>query len=113
MKLLIRKQSGEVIVDSNLREKDKHDLGIYASGKGDNFKIEVSLPNNIDNDFSKLFAKITWRFSYEDINKRNEPSPRTGDNINMSITVFILSAIGFLVVLFLWKIEAENIEKND
>lgn len=111
MKLLIKKSNGEVIVDSNLREKDKHDLGIYANGEGDYFKIEVSLPNDIDNDFSKLFAKITWRFSYDVFEQHDEPVPITRDNIDVSITVFIISAIGFLVVLFIGKRETENIEK--
>jgi hypothetical protein len=53
------------LVDSNLQDKDKHSLGIYPKGSGDTFQIEVSLPNDSDNDFSRLFAKIMWRFSYD------------------------------------------------
>ena len=113
MKLKITKQDNEVILDSNLASKDKHSLGIYSYGKGDIFKIEVSLPNDIDNDFSKLFAKVTWRFSYEAFSEHDEPVPITGDNIDWSITAFLISAMGFLVVLFLWKRESENIEKGN
>jgi len=114
MKLLIKKQNGETIVDSNLGDKTKHSLGIYPQGKGDLFTIEISLPNNIDNDFSKLFAKVTWKFSYDVYSEQNEPVPITGDfKIEWSITAFLISAMGFLVVLFLWKRESENMEKEE
>ena len=113
MKLILRKQNGEVLIDSNLSDKSKHSLGIYQSGKGDIFTIEISLPNDIDNDFSKLFAKVTWRFSYEVFSEHDEPVPITGDNIDWSITAFLISSMGFLVVLFLWKKESENIEKGN
>ena len=113
MKLVIRKQNGDILVDSTLADQNKHGLGIYASGEEDNFIIEVSLPSDINNDFSKLFAKITWRFSYDVFEEHNEIVPITGDNINVSITVFLISSIGFLVVLFLWKREAENIENDN
>ena len=113
MKLLIKKQNGDILVDSNLADQNKHGLGIFESGEGDNYTIEVSLPSNIDNDFSRLFAKITWRFSYDILEDHYEPVPITGDNIDVSITVFLTSALGFLVVLFIWKRETENIEKND
>ena len=113
MKLLIKKQTGDVIVNTNLKDKSRHSLGIYEKGKGDLFTIEVSLPSNIDNDFSKLFAKITWRFSYGVYEQHEEPVPITGDDIDWSITAFLISAMGFLVVLFLWKRESENIEKEE
>ena len=114
MKLSIKRQTGEVILDSNLSDKNKHSLGIYQKGKGDNFTLEVSLPSDIDNDYSKLFANIMWKFSYEVLEQHNEIVPSTGDfALDLSITTFLISAIGFLVVLFLGKKENDNIEKND
>ena len=113
LKLIIKNKNGEIVVDSTLASKDRHSLGKYEHSKGDTFIIEVYLPNDTNNDFSKLFTKINWKFSYDVIEQHNEPLPVTGDNINMSITVFLISAIGFLVVLFLWKRETENIEKKD
>lgn len=113
MKLRIRKQNGEVLIDSNLSDKNKHSLGVYPKGKGDIFTIEISLPENIDNDFSKLFAKVTWRFSYDEFSENDEPVPITRDDIDWSITAFLISSMGFLVVLFLWKRESENIEKKE
>ena len=113
LKLIIKNKNGEILVDSNIASKDKHSLGEYAPGKGDTFTIEVFLPNDTDNDFSKLFAKINWKFSYDVVKQHNETVPFTGDNIDTSITVFLISSIGFLIFLFLWKKETENIEKNN
>jgi len=115
MKLLIRNQNEEIVIDSNLSEKNKHILGIYPRGQGENFTIEVSLPKDIDNDFSKLFAKITWRFSYDVLEQDNELAPNTGMGdfeFDTSITVFLISWLGLLIVLFLGKRESENIENN-
>lgn len=120
MKLKVRNQNGDIIIDSNLADKNRHTLGIYAKGKGDTFTIEVSLPRNIDNDFSKILTKIVWRFSYDVLDGRVVPNPDTGIinpytgdiNLNLSITVFLLSAIGFLVVLFLGKQETEKYRKK-
>jgi len=114
MRLKIQKQNGEILIDTNLSDKNKYSLGIYTKGKGDTFLVEVSLPPELDNDFSKIFAKITWKFSYETFDEHIEPVPKTGDfRIDASITAFLLSTIGFLVVLILWKKESENIEKNN
>lgn len=112
LKLIIKKQNGEVLVESNLASQDKHSLGFYPKGKKETLVIELSLPNDTDNDFSKLFAKINWRFSY-DIIENNTKSPVTKDDIDVSITLFLISAIGLLVVLLLWKKENGKIEKID
>ena len=114
VKLLIKKQNGDVIVDSNLSNKDNHILGTYKKGEGDTFIIEVSIPTSIDNEYSKLFTKINWKFSDKVISKVSDgqENPKTGDfGINLSMTVFILSSIGLLIILLIGK-KTENIEKE-
>ena len=113
IKLLVKDKNGKNLVNSNLANKDKHVLGTYKMKEKDTFKIEVSLPSNIDNDFSKLFTKIKWKFSNKIISKEDITNPITGDfGINTSIIIFLLSAIGLLVVLLIWKKEYKNIEKK-
>ena len=115
MRLLIRNQNEELVIDSDLSDKNKHILGIYPKGSGENFTIEISLPKDIDNDFSKLFAKITWRFSYDVLEQDNELAPNTGMGdfeFDTSITVFLISWLGLLIVLFMGKKESENIENK-
>ena len=115
IKLKIRNSNGEELVSSNLEDKTRHSLGIYQKGGGDRLTIELSLPTDIDNDYSKLFTKIMWRFSYDVISHGNlPPNPNTWDlKFDLSIALFIASAIGFLVVLFAWKINSDDIEKNN
>ena len=115
IKLKIRNSNGEELVSSNLEDKTRHSLGIYRKGGRDRLTIELSLPTDIDNDYSKLFTKIMWRFSYDVISHGNlPPNPNTWDlKFDLSIALFISSAIGFLVVLFAWKINNDDIEKNN
>ena len=114
VKLSIKNQNGEEIVNSDLSNKNKYNLGIYKTGEGNIFNIEVLLPKETTNEFSKLYTKIKWIFSYEstsdeEIKGDDIINPITGDfGINIYITVFILSAIGFVVTLFLYKKETEN-----
>jgi len=112
--LKITNSKGEVLTFSNLEDKSKHSLGTYSHNEGDKITIELSLPVDIDNDYSKLFAKIIWRFSYDVISQSKNPTnPKTGDlKFDLSITVFILSTIGFIIVLFFEKKNTEIIEKN-
>lgn len=120
IKLKIINSKGEELVSSNLEDKTRHSMGIYQKDEGDNLTIELSLPTDIDNNNSKLFSRVMWRFSYDIIEKYDESNtiiddtnPRTGDfKFDLSITVFIFSAIGFLLVLLIGKKETENIEKN-
>lgn len=114
IKLLITKQDGQILVDSNLLDKSVYTLGIYSSGEGDIYTIELSLPKDIDNKYSKLFTKIKWIFSCEEIEKGGDIiNPQTWDiNFDLSITAFLISTIGFIVVLFLGKKETDSIEKK-
>lgn len=111
IKLVIKNSRGGVLVSSNLEDKTRHSLGTYTHNGGDELTIELSLPLDIDNDYSKLFTKVMWDFSYDIIEHYGE-NPKTGDlKFDLSITVFILSTIGFLVVLIVGKRNTDRIEK--
>ena len=115
IKLVIKNSTGEIIVDSNLANKGKFVLGTFSPGQGDSYTIELSLPIDADNEYSKLFTKINWNFSYDVIKHREELpiNPKTGDfKIIISITVFILSSIGLLIVLIIGK-KSTDLEKNN
>ena len=114
IQIIIKNSQGEEILVSNLENKDRHSLGTYSFNEKDTVTIELSLPVNMNNDYSKLFTKVIWRFSNDIINHRIVPiNPKTWDiKYDLSITVFILSAIGFVIVLFLGKKETVIIEKN-
>ena len=110
----IKNSKGEEIIFSNLANKEKHSLGIYSHNEGEKFTIELFLPVNVDNNYSKLFTNIIWRFSYEtEYHRSSLINPKTWDlKYDLSITVFILSAIGFIVVLLIGRRDTDIIEKN-
>ena len=111
--LIIKTSNGTVLSTTNLADLEKLDLGTYESGKGDTLTLEVSLPKELDNEFSKILTKITWRFSLELIESAII-IPETWDlKFDLSITVFLLSALGLLIVLILEKKEKDKIEKNN
>jgi len=108
---VIKNSKGNILVSNNLGNKGKYSLGTYTYKDGDELTIELSLPIDIDNDCSKLFTKIMWRFSYDVVS--HYENPKTGDfKFDLSITVFLLSALGFLVVLILGKKSTDEIEKK-
>ena len=112
LKLIVTNQDGEVIVNSNLGNEAKYVLGKYNSGQGENFKIEVSLQKDSENNLSKLYTKIKWKFSYKNLSEDSDGdiiNPKTGDiNVNLYIIVFILSTIGLMIDMLLWKRENQN-----
>ena len=111
--LIIKKSDGTVLSKVNLASSGKIELGTYKAGEGDTLSFEVSLPKELDNEFSKILTKLNWRFSLE-IVETPETNPNTWDlKFDLSITIFLLSALGFLVVLILEKKENDNIEKNN
>ena len=116
IKLTIKDINGNVLVDSNLSIKDKHVLGTFASGQGSKYIIELYLPPDIDNEYSKLFAKIMWEFSYDVISRHDNipPNPKTWDlKFDLSIAVFLLSALGFLIVLVVGSRDSDVIENKN
>ena len=112
--LNIKNSKGEILVSSNLVDKRKLSLGTFSHNEKDKITIELSLPKNIDNEYSKILTKILWRFSYDVISHSKNPNnPNTGDfKFDWSITVFILSSIGFIIVLFFEKKNTDNRKKK-
>ena len=104
---------GNILPGDSISE-DIYTLGKYKKSEGDTFKIEVSLPSDANNDYSKLYTKIKWKFSYKSSDGEISPNPKTGDfEIDIYIIVFILSAIGLIIDMFLWKRENKIIEKKE
>ena len=113
IRIIIKKQDGEVLADSNLGNKNTYDLGIYRIGEGETFTIEVSIPSDVNNDFSKIYTKIKWDFSYSIYGSDDIINPITYDSgIDIYMIVFIFSTIGLIINMFLWKKENQKDKKN-
>ena len=111
---VIKDEQGNILVETKLADKKKYSLGVFSNNNSKKLIIELSLPTEIDNDYSKIFTNVIWRFSYKTISQKSSLiNPKTWDlNFDLSITVFVLSAIGFIVVLFLGKKDTDNIENK-
>lgn len=111
IKIVAKNNKGKTIIENNLTEISNILLGTYNSGEQEEITFSISLPDNLDNEYSKIATKLTWIFSVEEEQNGNNPS--TGDlGFDWSITLFLLSAVGLLIIMILEKQENVNIEKN-
>ena len=107
----IKNNKGEELINGKLTDINNLLLGIYNSGSNGIITITISLPSNLDNEFSKIATKIIWVFSVEEEN--TSINPETWDlRFDWSITLFMFSALGLLIVMILEKREKDNIENN-
>lgn len=121
IKLSVRNSNNHILVDNNLAFKGKQNLGDLNTKEEDSYIIELNFPKSIGNDYSKLFTKIIWEFSYEPLEESNNynsisnvENPNTGDfKRDWPITVFLLSALGFIVTSVLDKINKKNMEVRE
>ena len=112
--LIIKKENGTILSESKLYSLNKTLLGTYNLNDTENIIFEVSLPKELDNEFSKILAKVRWKFSVDLIDYNENPiNPETGKFVfKWSIALFLLSALGFLIVLILERKINDDIETN-
>ena len=112
--LVIKKENGTILSESKLYNLNKILLGTYNLNDSENIIFEVSLPKELDNEFSKILAKVKWKFSVDLIDySEDEDNPGTGKFItHWSIALFLFSALGFIIVLILEKRLNDDIENR-
>ena len=110
--ITIKNGKGEEVYKGKLTEFNNLFLGLYNSGSNELIHFIISIPRNLDNEYSKIVTKIIWVFSVEEEN--SSINPDTWDlQFDWSIVIFIFSALGLLVVMILEKIENDKIVKNE
>ena len=110
--ITIKNSKGEELYNGKLTEVNNLLLGIFNSGYNGIITFTISIPSNLDNEYSKIATKIIWVFSVEE--EKNGINPETWDlRFDWSITLFVFSALGLLIVMILEKREKNNIEKNN
>ena len=110
--ITIKNSKGEELYNGKLTEVNNLLLGIFNSGSNGIITFTISIPSNLDNEYSKIATKIIWVFSVEE--EKSGINPETWDlRFDWSITLFVFSALGLLIVMILEKREKNNIEKNN
>lgn len=116
--LIITNKQGKVIYSGKLRNVENVLLGKYDIGEEDEFDLKMSVPKDLANKYAGIYPKLNWTFSVdydkdttkENNDNQNKSNPQTGDKINVSITIFLISSMGLLVVMLLDYKEKRNIE---
>lgn len=109
IKLTITDSSNNTLYDGPLLNSVNNYLKTYEKNEKDKLTLKISVPHDVDNEYSGLLSKIIWSLSCEE---ENVPVPKTGDEkLDMSIKMFILSFIGFIMCLIFGKINNDREEK--
>ena len=110
--IAIKNSKSDELYKGKLLEINNILLGIYNSKENGTITFTISIPNNLDNEYSKIATKIIWIFSVREEN--NSTNPKTWDlRFDWSITLFVFSALGLIIVMILEKYGKDNIEKNN
>ncbi len=112
IKLVIKDSNGDIIQNTNLANEDSMKIGTIDAKGVENYTIEVSIPKEANNEVSKLLVKLKWIFSSE-FDDEVIVNPQTGDMIGISITIFVVSSIGLLIMLLLWNKENKKEKRNE
>ena len=119
MNLTILNQEGKVLYSGKFLEQDRILLGEYKLNQADKLTFNVSVPEDLGNDYILLNPRATLIFSAEytekDIIKKKDKidNPGTGDTIDWAITIFLISSIGMVIVRLLEFRERENVDSID
>lgn len=129
LKLTVTSDSGKEIYSGKLYDVVNKSLGNYKPGEKENITFEIEVPTSLENEFANINTEINWVFAIKELEQAPEEpkkeetiiekiipiekSPQTGDvKFIVAITIFIVAAIGFIVVLVIEKkkkIKSNNI----
>ena len=126
--LIISNKNGKILYNGKMINDKKILLGEYSIGQEDKLDLKIIVPKELENKYANLGSTLNLIFSveYEKENtennnaennntdnkteNENKMNPKTGDKINVAITIFVLSSIGMIIVSFLDYREKRNIE---
>ncbi len=104
------KQNNNILLENNLSDITNLNITNLKKGEEKDIELVIEMPKELDNDYSKIVGKLEWKFTKE----KDEPlvdkitdkvvdtiaNPNTGDKINISLTIFVLSAISLIIILY-------------
>lgn len=107
MELVITGKNGQVIFDDNIQIGQNILLGQYGAGEEDILDVQMKVPENVENPYEYLDSNLNLVFSVDSEKKKNNNmiNPQTGDKIYLAITIFLISAIGLVIVMVLDYVE--------
>ena len=110
IRMKIVDSSNNTLYDDALANNKINYLKSYEKNQSDKLRLIISVPSEMNNEYSSLLTKVIWVLSCEEI--EDEVNPKTGDSLDMSIIVFIISFIGFIAMLIIGMRDREDREDN-
>ncbi len=119
LELEITNEKGQVLYNDKVKNNENILLGEFNKGEEGKLDFKIKVSNQLTNQYANLNEKLNYVFSvdYEKIYTENnnvvnldKTNPQTGDKINVAMTIFLISAIGLIIVLILDYREKRNIE---
>ena len=101
------KNDDKVIYEGNVSGIENLSLGKYKENETAKVKFTISVPKNLENEYSALNSVLKWKFTVSGEEKIEPPvveAPQTGDVRTIVVfTIFFVSAIGLITSLVLEK----------
>lgn len=123
LNLTITNQAGQDLYTGKMNNNKKILIGKYDIGQNEKLTFKITVPAELSNRYANIEPVIDWRFSVDynykydgDASKsdnnssKNKENPKTGDKINIAITIFLISSVGFMTMMFLNYKEKKSIE---
>ena len=99
IKFIITNDDGKTIYDGTLQQFDKILLSELNANEYEKLVFKVMVPIDINNKFENLDPDLTFVFLSEE--ESSIINPKTGDLIDVSMIIFLLSAMGLIIVIII------------
>ena len=114
IELIVVNQGGSILYSGKLLMKNPVFLGEYNPDEAQKLQFKISVPSELENEYAVLSPNLNLVFSSEEENTviSKIMNPKTGDSIDLTITIFLISSIGLIIIMIIAYIEnrKENID---
>ena len=105
---LIIRSGDEIIYQGKFFNEEKILLAMLNVGGSKNIQFEVSAPIELSNEYTNILPQFSITFLAEYEVEKSPLSPKTGDNITISLLTFLLSSIALVIIIILSARERKN-----
>ena len=97
LQIIITKDDKDTLIyEGSLDSKiNKTLLGEFEKGEKGELKFAISMPEELDNEYTLRNASVKWVFKVENISE----GPDTGDNSHMALYAGIMAVSGFFIIV--------------
>ena len=110
----LTKDGEEVVIYDGVLDSQINDmfLGEFKKGEKGTLAFTISMPKELDNEYTLRNGSVKWVFRTEPVNQSN--GPQTGDNVPLIfyICLMVMSGVG-LITMAIIQYKSRKVEKNE